>query len=113
MEVVGQAQLIGTPDELVEGFTPGEEWDMNVKIDVWPEAVWTAPWDDGNLEVTVEREAKDQSVRDKAMEALRERYCDVVDAEADYARLAAFREGSRPPRLRRGSSGARSRRPEE
>jgi trigger factor len=80
IEVVGQAQLVGDVSDLVKDFTPGEDWDMRVKIDVWPEAVWTSPWDDGTLEVTVEREAKDQSVRDKAMEALRERYCDVEDA---------------------------------
>ena len=61
VEVVGQAQLMGDPQEVTDSFTPGEEWDMRVKIDVWPEAIWTAPWDDGSLEVAVEREAKDQS----------------------------------------------------
>lgn len=88
VEVVGQAQLMGDPQEVTDSFTPGEEWDMRVKIDVWPEAIWTAPWDDGSLEVAVEREAKDQSVRNKAMEALRERYCDVVDAPADHVAAA-------------------------
>jgi trigger factor len=85
--VVGQAQLVGTPEELCASFKPGEDWRMRVKIGVWPEARFDSPWDDGSLAVTVEREAKDMSVRDKALEALRERYCDVVDAPAD--RVAA------------------------
>ena len=36
------------------------------------------------MAVEVEREAKDQSTRDKALEALRERYCDIEDAPADH-----------------------------
>jgi trigger factor len=36
------------------------------------------------LSVEVEREAQDQSTRDKALEALRERYCDIEDAPADH-----------------------------
>lgn len=78
--VVGQAQLCGTPEELCETFVPGQDWEMRVKIGVWPEARFATPWDDGTLAVTVERDAKDVSVRDKALEALRERYCDVADA---------------------------------
>mmetsp|Transcript_16593 Transcript_16593/g.49546 ORF Transcript_16593/g.49546 Transcript_16593/m.49546 type:complete len:516 (+) Transcript_16593:120-1667(+) len=85
MEVIGQAQLVGDPEELVDGFTPGEDWNMRVKIDVWPEPTWSQPYDDGTLAVEVEREAKDMSVRDKAMEALRERYCDINPTAADYA----------------------------
>ena len=70
VEVVGQAQLVGDVEEIMQTFTPGEPWDMRVKIDIWPEAVWSQPWDDGTLAVEVEREAKDQSTRDKALEAL-------------------------------------------
>jgi len=84
VEVVGQAQLVGDVEKIMEDFTPGEPWDMRVKIDIWPEAVWSQPWDDGTLSVEVEREAKDQSTRDKALEALRERYCDIEDAPADH-----------------------------
>ena len=82
--VVVQGQLVGDVEKIMEDFTPGEPWDMRVKIDIWPEAVWSQPWDDGTLAVEVEREAKDQSTRDKALEALRERYCDIEDAPADH-----------------------------
>merc|ERR1711937_791939 len=75
---------VGDVEKIMEDFTPGEPWDMRVKIDIWPEAVWSQPWDDGTLAVEVEREAKDQSTRDKALEALRERYCDIEDAPADH-----------------------------
>ena len=36
------------------------------------------------MSVEVEREAKDPSTRDQALEALRERYCDIEDAPADH-----------------------------
>ena len=39
VEVVGQAQLVGDVEEIMQTFTPGEPWDMRVKIDIWPEAV--------------------------------------------------------------------------
>lgn len=84
VEVVGQAQLVGETDDIVEAFKPGEPWAMRCKIDIWPEAIWSQPWDDGSLAVEVERETKDQSTRDKALEALRERYCDIEDAPADH-----------------------------
>lgn len=88
VEPVGQAQLVGTPEELVAGFKAGEDYAMRVKVDVWPEAVWDSPYDDGSLAVEVEREARDFSVRDKAMEALRERYCDTEDAGPGHAARA-------------------------
>ena len=59
-----------TKEELVAGFKAGEDYAMRVKVDVWPEAVWDSPYDDGSLAVEVEREARDFSVRDKAMDCL-------------------------------------------
>ena len=84
VDPVGQAQLVGTPEEITETFKAGEDYMMKVKIDIWPEAVWDQPWDDGTLAVEVERDARDMGVRDKAMEALRERYCDLADAGPGY-----------------------------
>ena len=43
------------PGDMVDAFTPGEDFSLVVKIDVWPDAQWTAPYDDGSLAVTVNR----------------------------------------------------------
>jgi len=85
IEAVGQAELLESPDAMVARFVPGEDFELVVRVDVWPEATWTTPYDDGTLSVTVEREPKDTSVREKAMQALRERYVDKVATGADYA----------------------------
>lgn len=82
--VVGQAQLMETPEAMIVNYKPGEPFELVVKIDVWPEATFVSPWDDGTMEVEVERTARDETVRVKAMEALRERYVDKVDTPEGY-----------------------------
>ena len=72
VEVVGQAQLVGDVEEIMQTFARRARGTC-VKIDIWPEERYGhGHWDDGTLAVEVEQEAKDQSTRDKALEARRD-----------------------------------------
>lgn len=82
---VGQAQHTQTVEDMITHFTPGEDFDLVVSVDVWPETEWSTPWDEP-LTVTVEKVKKDDDVRDKAMDALRERYAELADS-ADPAKM--------------------------
>mmetsp|Transcript_1367 Transcript_1367/g.3450 ORF Transcript_1367/g.3450 Transcript_1367/m.3450 type:complete len:632 (+) Transcript_1367:126-2021(+) len=40
LEPIGQPSLVTAAEELAEGFVPGEELEVTVKCDVWPEIRW-------------------------------------------------------------------------
>ena len=40
LEPIGQPTLVTPAEQLAEGFTPGEELEVTVKCDVWPEIKW-------------------------------------------------------------------------
>jgi len=90
LEPIGQPALETAAEELAENFKPGDDFDMFVKCDVWPEIQWTAvegsdkPYMGMKGEYT--RKPFDEVKFNKALGDLRERYVTLEPIEdKDYA----------------------------
>lgn len=73
INAIGQAQVDdeGGVDTVIANYDPKSPLTFKVKIDVWPEATFTAPYD--NLEVEAEEAPLDEALVDKALEDLRKK----------------------------------------
>ena len=81
LEPIGQPSLVESPEELSKTFTPGEELEVKVKRDVWPEIRWKTKGEGEDekkpylgLTGTYKRKPFDQVKLDTAIRELLERY---------------------------------------
>jgi trigger factor len=78
LEPIGQPSLVTPAEQLAESFTPGEELDLVLKCDVWPEIQWKQvegkekPY--VGLKGSYKRKPFNQAAFDAAMRDLLERY---------------------------------------
>lgn len=85
LEPIGQPTLVVSADELAATFKPGQDLELLVKCDVWPEIQWVAS-DDGKhkpyfgLTGSYTRKPFNQEKMDKALNDLRERYATLEPA---------------------------------
>eukprot|EP00536_Pseudo-nitzschia_multiseries_P006933 jgi/Psemu1/239770/estExt_Genewise1.C_1540030 len=92
LEPIGQPALETAAEELADGFVPGEDFEMAVKCDVWPDIQWKKvegavdpekPYVGLKGEYT--RKPFDKSKMDKALLDLKERYATLEKIEdGDY-----------------------------
>eukprot|EP00565_Helicotheca_tamesis_P000463 CAMPEP_0185723378 /NCGR_PEP_ID=MMETSP1171-20130828/240_1 /TAXON_ID=374046 /ORGANISM="Helicotheca tamensis, Strain CCMP826" /LENGTH=555 /DNA_ID=CAMNT_0028391071 /DNA_START=57 /DNA_END=1724 /DNA_ORIENTATION=+ len=79
LEPIGQPELKVPAEELAEDFTPGEDIELVIKCDVWPDIQWKNV-EEGQekpyygIKGSYKRAPPDQTKFDKAMKDLRERY---------------------------------------
>lgn len=88
LEPIGQPALETSAEELATGFVPGEDFEMSVKCDVWPDIQWKKvegaqdpekPYI--GLKGTYTRKPYDKSKMDKALLDLKERYASLETIE--------------------------------
>ena len=88
LEPIGQPSLETAAEELASGFVPGEDFEMAVKCDVWPDIQWKKvegavdpekPY--MGLKGTYTRKPFDKSKMDKALTDLKERYATLDKIE--------------------------------
>lgn len=88
LEPIGQPALETAAEELAVGFEPGEDFEMAVKCDVWPDIQWkevegskdaAKPY--MGMKGTYTRKPFDKAKMDKALNDLKERYAklEVID----------------------------------
>jgi len=113
IQAIGQAQLVKSPEEMIELFQPGEPLLMEIKTDVWPTIEYVGSYT--GFEVNVEKLPLDQERYNKALESLRKRqtiltevdepakegYSAVVDMEG-YERAEDGSRGEPLPQLASG-----------
>ena len=82
LEPIGQPSLVVDAEELAKEFTPGDDMEIEVKCDVWPDIVWKAiegkekPYI--GLSGSYKRKPFDQAKYDKALNDLMERYASLA-----------------------------------
>ena len=88
LEPIGQPALETTAEELSNSFVPGDDFEMAVKCDVWPDIQWKKPEDAKDPEKpylgmkgTYTRKPFDKAKMDKAVLDLRERYAELKTIE--------------------------------
>lgn len=71
VSAIGQAEVDqdGGVDSIIKDYSPDADLTFCVKVDVWPEATFTGPYD--NLEIEAEEVPLDEKLIDLAMEDLR------------------------------------------
>jgi len=88
LEPIGQPTLEGAVEELAVGFVPGEDFEMAVKCDVWPDIQWIKV--EGakdpeksyiGMKGTYTRKPFDKAKMDKALSDLKERYAEMETIE--------------------------------
>lgn len=95
LEPIGNPSLVTPAEQLAEGFVPGQDLEVVVRCDVWPEIMWkkTAEDNDGKkqylgLTGTYKRKPFDQAKFDNALRDLRERYVKLEPYDDDSHELA-------------------------
>ena len=85
LEPIGQPALETSEETVAEDFKPGDDLELSVKCDVWPDIEWKTS--DGNekpyfgLKGAYKRKPFDQAKFDKAMNDLKERYATLETIE--------------------------------
>lgn len=79
LEPIGQPSLVTAAEELAADFTPGEELEVTIRCDVWPEISWKEKEDSESkpyvgLKGTYKRKPFNQERFDAALRDLTERY---------------------------------------
>jgi trigger factor len=88
LEPIGQPALETSAEEIAVGFTPGQDLELAIKCDVWPEIKWKGATEGGSnksymgLKGTYQRKPFDQVKFNKALNDLRERYA-MLEAITD------------------------------
>jgi len=92
LEPIGQPALETSAEELSNGFVPGDDFEMAVKCDVWPDIQWKKP--EGakdpekpyiGMKGTYTRKPFDKAKMDKALLDLKERFAELETIEdKDY-----------------------------
>ena len=95
LEPIGQPTLVTSAELLAEGFTPGEDLEVVVKCDVWPEIQWKKGGGEDSsskpyfgLKGTYKRKPFNQVRFDAALRDLTERYAKLEPFEDDSQPLA-------------------------
>ncbi|KAL7533328.1 hypothetical protein ACHAXR_009452 [Thalassiosira sp. AJA248-18] len=92
LEPIGQPSLVTSAEELAEGFVPGEDLEVTVKCDVWPEIQWKEvegkekPY--FGLTGKYKRKPFNQERFDAALRDLTERYAKLEPYDDDSQELA-------------------------
>lgn len=83
LSVIGQAQISddGGVETIIQMYKPDAPLTFNVTVDVWPEATFSAPYE--NLQVVAEEAKLDDSLIDAALEDLRKKEAFSVLAPSD------------------------------
>ena len=85
LEPIGQPTLVTSAEELAEDFTPGQDLEVTIKCDVWPEIQWKEI--DGQdkpymgLTGSYKRKPFNQERFDAALRDLKERYAKLIPYE--------------------------------
>ena len=85
VQPIGQPNLVVSAEDLAEKFVPGEEIDILVSCDVWPELQWKGDYK--GLKASYQRKPFNQAKFDKALEDLRERYAQTEKIEDPNVKL--------------------------
>lgn len=88
ISAIGQAQVDdeGGVESIIKMFNPEEPLTFNVKIDVWPDATLTGPYE--NIQIEAEEVPMDEQLVDKALEDLRKKESfSVLSPEGTTAQL--------------------------
>lgn len=88
LTVIGQAQIHeeGGVETIIKDFKPDAPLTFNVKVDVWPDAVLTEPYE--NMEIEAEEVALDDALVDNALEELQKKESfSVLSPEGTKAEL--------------------------
>jgi len=92
LEPIGQPTLVTPAEQLAESFTPGEDLEVVVKCDVWPEIQWKNVEGDNKpyfgLKGTYKRKPFNQVRFDAALRDLTERYAKLEPFEDESLPLA-------------------------
>eukprot|EP00535_Pseudo-nitzschia_heimii_P007273 CAMPEP_0197178458 /NCGR_PEP_ID=MMETSP1423-20130617/3725_1 /TAXON_ID=476441 /ORGANISM="Pseudo-nitzschia heimii, Strain UNC1101" /LENGTH=582 /DNA_ID=CAMNT_0042628205 /DNA_START=215 /DNA_END=1963 /DNA_ORIENTATION=- len=88
LEPIGQPALETAAEELSNSFKPGDDFEMAVKCDVWPDIQWKKPENAQDpekpylgLKGTYTRKPFDKAKMDKAVLDLQERYTELATIE--------------------------------
>eukprot|EP00579_Thalassiosira_antarctica_P032406 CAMPEP_0202000570 /NCGR_PEP_ID=MMETSP0905-20130828/6872_1 /ASSEMBLY_ACC=CAM_ASM_000554 /TAXON_ID=420261 /ORGANISM="Thalassiosira antarctica, Strain CCMP982" /LENGTH=635 /DNA_ID=CAMNT_0048557069 /DNA_START=76 /DNA_END=1983 /DNA_ORIENTATION=+ len=91
LEPIGQPTLVTPAEQLAEGFVPGEELEVVIKCDVWPEIQWKEVEGQEKpylgLKGTYKRKPFNQERFDAAMRDLTERYAKLEPYDDDSQAL--------------------------
>ena len=92
LEPIGQPTLVTSAEELADGFTPGEDLEVIIKCDVWPEIQWKDPSEGQEktymgLKGTYKRKPFNQERFDAALNDLKERYAKLEPYDDDNQAL--------------------------
>ena len=92
LEPIGQPTLVTSAEELAEGFTPGEDLEVVIKCDVWPEIQWkTIEGQEKSytgLTGSYKRKPFNQERFDAALRDLKERYAKLIPYDNDDQALS-------------------------
>lgn len=92
LEPIGQPTLVTSAEELAEDFTPGQDLEVTIKCDVWPEIQWKEI--DGQdkpymgLTGSYKRKPFNQERFDAALRDLKERYAKLIPYEDESQELS-------------------------
>ena len=83
LEPIGKPTLVTPAEELAKGFVPGEDLEIQVRCDVWPDIQWKSAADGKEkpyfgLTGSYKRKPFNQAKFDKALNDLMERYAQLV-----------------------------------
>lgn len=95
INAIGQAEIDtdGGVDSVIANYDPKSPLTFKVKIDVWPDATFSATYE--NLDIEAEESAFDESLVDKALEDLRKKEAfSVIAPEGSTAKLGQKLVGS-------------------
>lgn len=85
LDPIGQPTMVVPVEEMAEEFTPGEDFTIKVRCDVWPEIQWKESKDGQpvykGLKGSYERKPFNQEKMDKALNDLKERYASLETIE--------------------------------
>lgn len=88
LEPIGQPALETSAEDLANDFVPGDDFELAVKCDVWPDIQWMKPEDAKDSEKpylgmkgTYTRKPFDKAKMDKALLDLKERYAELETIE--------------------------------
>jgi len=82
IQQIGQAELLQDTTELMEAFSPGQDLQMVVKLDVWPKLKFTGEYT--GLEVEVEELPVEEGRHEAALLSLRQKHMVLTDTAEEY-----------------------------
>lgn len=84
VSLLGESELVGGEDALIDRYNPGQELSFEITCDVWPTLTWVHGIEDIPA-LTVEQEPVDPTKVTAALKTLQERYPAKADTAEGYA----------------------------